>query len=93
MKPVPVEKPRFRQDRSVMMLDDAEMALELIDLAETTDLKDVRPTAPAATVAPSQPANLLAEVYTVARYLLDDEQCDALAREIEFNQRTPHVAA
>ena len=90
MKPIPVEKPRFKQDRSVMMLDDAEMALELIDLAQTTTLRDApAAAAPAARPAAVQPADLLAEVYSVAGYLLDSEQCDELARELELRQSTP----
>ena len=34
MRPVPVEQPQFDQPRDLMMLDDAEMALQMSELAD-----------------------------------------------------------
>ena len=89
MKPIPVQQPRFQQTRAVMMLDDAEMALNLIDLADTTTVKDSWRT-PA---APVQSADLLTELYAAANMIMDREECEALVREIEQFRRTRPVAA
>jgi DnaJ-domain-containing protein 1 len=96
MKLIPGNKSRFQQDREVMMLDDAEMALALIDLSQTTKLKD-HPRAPA---APFQSDELLTELYSAASMIMDREECEALVREIEqaqrkraIHKRKPTVAA
>ena len=82
MKLIPGNKSRFQQDRQVMMLDDAEMALELIELAQTTKLKD-HPRTPA---APIQSVEFLTELYSAASMIMDREECEALARELEQAQ-------
>jgi hypothetical protein len=82
MKLIPGNKSRFQQDREVMMLDDAEMALELIELAQTTNLKD----APRAPAAPIQSADFLTELYSAASMIMDREECEALVRELEQAQ-------
>lgn len=87
MKLMPGHKQPFRQDREVMMLDDAEMALDLIELAQTTKLKD-HPHAPK---APIQSAELLTELYSAASMIMDREECEALVREIEQAQRNREI--
>ena len=82
MKLIPGRKSRFQQDREVMMLDDAEMALELIELAQTTSLKD----APHAPAAPIQSTELLTELYSAASMIMDRAECETLVREIEQAQ-------
>jgi hypothetical protein len=66
-----------------MMLDDAEMALELIDLAQTTTVQD----APQPPRPPVKSADLLTELYSAASMIMDREECEALVREIEQAQR------
>jgi hypothetical protein len=92
MKPVPVEKPRFRQPRAVMMLDDAEMALEMIDLAQTTTFRDVR-RPPAAPIAPVHSADFYAELYAAASLIMDQKECEALVREFVQAERNHTLAA
>ena len=82
MKLIPGNKSRFLPTREVMMMDDAEMALELIDLAQTTRLKD----APRTPVAPVQSMELLTELYSAASMIMDREECEAMVREIEQAQ-------
>ena len=89
MRPIPVQKPRFQQDRAVMMLDDAEMSLEMIDLAQTTTLKDPR-RAPA---APVQSSDFLTELWSAASMIMDREECEALAKEVELARQHHPVAA
>jgi hypothetical protein len=92
MRPIPVQKPRFEQPRAVMMLDDAEMALELIDLAQTTTLRDSR-RAPAPPFEPS--ADLLTELCNAACMIMDREECAAMLRELELErlERQSHPVA
>ena len=85
MKLIPGRKSRFQQGREVMMLDDAEMALELIELAQTTKLKDA-PHAPHTPAAPIQSTELLTELYSAASMIMDRAECEALVREIEQAQ-------
>jgi hypothetical protein len=89
MRPIPVEKPRFRQDPEVMMLDNVEIALELSDLAQTTTVQDSpRPFAP-----PIESADLLTELYSAASMIMDRAECEALVREIEHARHTRPRAA
>jgi hypothetical protein len=87
MRPIPVQKARFRQKRDVMMLDDSSMVLELTDLAETTTLKDRRPPASAAPVQP-QSYDFLTELYSAASMIMDREECEALEKEIAQMKQT-----
>ena len=87
MKPMPVEKSRFQQPRSIMMLDDAEMALTMIDLAQTTDLADSRSSravsAPQpSALAPVSSAEFLAEFRSAASLIMDREEIEAMELEI-----------
>jgi hypothetical protein len=90
MRPIPVKKARFRKSREVMMLDDAEMALELTDLAESTSLKDGRKAPP----PPAQlPYDFLTELYSAASMIMDREECEALEKEIAKLQPLHSAAA
>jgi hypothetical protein len=89
MKPIAVEKPRFRQDPAVMMLDDAEMALELSDLGKSTTVQDP----PKASAAVKLSADLLTELYSAASMIMDREECEAMVKEIEQARRPPRVPA
>jgi hypothetical protein len=89
MRPIPVEKPRFRQDPEVMMLDNVEIALELSDLAQTTTVQDSpHPFAP-----PIESADLLTELYSAASMIMDRAEYEALVREIEHARSTHPRAA
>jgi hypothetical protein len=85
MRPVPVEQPRFDQPRSIMMLDDAEMALQMNELAELAPA--ALPKRPAAAQkSPAAPAmqlnDFLTELYAAASLIMDREECDALVQEM-----------
>ena len=88
MKPVAVEQPRFDLPTELMMLDDAEMSLQLRELALTTQVRD-RNVQPPALVRTS---DWTAELYACASWIMDRDECEALAREIEALQH-PLVAA
>ena len=90
MRPISVEKPRFQQNRAVMMLDDAAMAMELIDLAQTTELKDNSGQAPSVPLAAS---DFLSELCSAASMIMDREECEAMAQEIEMARQAHPVAA
>ncbi|MDP9049816.1 MAG: hypothetical protein M3O31_03705 [Acidobacteriota bacterium] len=90
MRPISVQKPRFRKSREVMMLDDAEMALKLTDLAQTTSLKDSRN----APLPPAQiPYDFLTELCSAASMIMDREECEALEKEIAKLQPLHSAAA
>ena len=90
MRPVPVEKPRFEQTRDVMMLDDAEMALALLDLAESrTAMVDPR----RAPVQPTESPDLLAEYASAASLIFDRAEAEAIARELAVALNQHSVAA
>lgn len=88
MKPVAVEQPRFDLPTELMMLDDAEMALQLSEIAITTTVKDSKVTRPAAV----RTNDWATEIYSAASWILDREECEELAREIEALEH-PLVAA
>jgi hypothetical protein len=70
-----------------MMLDDAEMALQLSELAATTTAADPQRKRPIA--APTLPVtesvqlnDFLTELYSAASLIMDREECDALVKEM-----------
>ena len=94
MKPVSAEQARLDQPRNIMMLDDAEMTLqisELADLSETAPAK--RPVAVESRVPtpPMQYNDFLTELSAAACMIMDREECEALA--LEMLQRHELVAA
>lgn len=89
MRPVPVEKTRFEQTREVMMLDDAEMALSLLDLADTRTIADPR----RAPVQPLESPDLLVEYAAAASLILDRAEAEAIAQELQLALSEHYVAA
>jgi hypothetical protein len=87
MPPVPVQRPRFQPKNETMVLDDAEMMLELIEIAKSTTLKDPRRSPAAPTLSP----DWLTELYSAASMTMDREECEAMAKEIALvHQPHPH---
>lgn len=83
------QKPRFQQKRAVMVLDDAEMALNLIDLANTTEIEEPRS-------APAKPVlspDFLSELFSAASMIMDREECEALQKELAQIRPPYSVAA
>jgi hypothetical protein len=85
MRPVPVQQPRFDQPRDMMMLDDAEMALQMNELADT--LAAAPSTRPAAAqkpvpAPPLQYNDFLTELSAAACMIMDREECEKLAQEM-----------
>jgi isopropylmalate/homocitrate/citramalate synthase len=80
MRPVPVKKQPVRQSNPAMMLDEAEMALQLAAIAKTHNLTERR-RAPekAAKISP----DFLIEMYSAASMIMDRAECDSLAREVQ----------
>lgn len=90
MRPVPVEKTRYEQTRDVMMLDDAEMALSLLDLADTkTAMVDPR----RAPVQPVPSPELLAEYASAACLILDRAEAESIAQELQLALSDHAIAA
>ena len=85
MAPVPVEQPRFDQPRDLMMLDDAEMALQLNELADTPVAAPAKRPAAAEKRIPTPPMqynDFLTELSAAACMIMDREECEALAQEM-----------
>ncbi|HEX9201975.1 MAG TPA: hypothetical protein VF865_20635 [Acidobacteriaceae bacterium] len=89
MKPALVQKSRFEQKSELMMLDNAEMALELIDLTDTVATQDMRrsPSGPAAFTFDRN------EFASAACLILDREEAEAIARELELILHHHPIAA
>jgi len=80
MRPIPVQqKSHLTLNRELMQLDDAEMALELIDLTQAIPLEDRR-RAPAAPI--QQSSDFFTELYSAASMIMDHEECEALEKEL-----------
>lgn len=76
MRPIPVEQNRRHQPLSLIMLDDAEMLLELNDLTES--MKDQKlPAAP-----PMRLADVSTEFASAACLILDQEEAQILEKEL-----------
>jgi hypothetical protein len=78
-----VPTPPAEQSRSLMMLDDAEMALQMNDL--TGEVVISEPRRVPASVRPAAPMQLndfLTELYAAAGMIMDRSECDALAKEM-----------
>jgi hypothetical protein len=91
MKPVP----RYEQPREIMMLDDAEMALALIDLAETAKYSDIRrvPAKPAKSEKAVQTYDAIAEFRSAARMIMDEDEIEAAIKDLEHDLRNYPAAA
>jgi hypothetical protein len=85
MAPVPVEQPRFDQPRDVMMLDDAEMALQMSELADSSETAPAKRPAVAEKRVPPPPMqynDFIQELSAAACLIMDREECEALAQEL-----------
>ena len=94
MRPVPVEQPRFDQARDMMMMDDAEMALQMTELADVTATAPAkRPVASQKRVPapPMQYNDFLVELQSAACLIMDRDECEKLA--LEMLERHELIAA
>jgi len=94
MRPVPVEQPRFDQPRDMMMLDDAEMALQMSEFADMPAVTPVKRPVAAQKRVPAPPMqynDFLVELQAAACMIMDREECEKLA--LEMLERHELVAA
>ena len=90
MRPVPVENVRFEHTRELMMLDDAEMALSLLDLADSqTALADPRRQPVQLEVSP----DLMGEYASAACLIFDRAEAEAIALELTQALHQQHPVA
>jgi hypothetical protein len=85
MRPVPVEQPRFDQPRDIMMLDDAEMALYMSELADIPVAAPAKRPAAAQQRIPAPPMqynDFLVELQSAACMIMDRDECEKLALEL-----------
>jgi len=85
MRPVPVEQPQFDQPRDLMMLDDAEMALQMSELADIAPAIAPKAVAAAQKRIPAPPLqynDFLTELSAAACLIMDREECEKLALEL-----------
>lgn len=67
-----------------MMLDDAEMALEMVSLQNKCTV---------AYAVPEQSYDLLCELQSAASLIMDKAECEALLLELEAARRPTRIAA
>lgn len=94
MRPVPVEQPRFDQPRDMMMLDDAEMALQMSEFADTPIATLAKRPAVAqkrVSPPPMQYNDFLVELQAAACMIMDRDECEKLA--LEMLERHELIAA
>ena len=89
MGPIPVKQRRFEQTRELMQLDDAEMALSLVELAETTSVTD----ASKKSATPGMSYDALVEFASAASMIMEKDEYMALARELDHILHPRPVAA
>jgi len=94
MAPVPVEQAQFDQPRDLMMLDDAEMALQMSELADFAPA--ITPKIPVAAqkrvpAPPLQYNDFLTELSAAACMIMDRAECEKLA--LEMLERHELIAA
>jgi hypothetical protein len=92
MRPIPVQNLRFNAIRNVTMMDDAEIALELTELAQTTNLKD-QTVRRLPSAKPAISPDFLLEMYSAASMIMDRAEIEAMMKEIEQATRPHSVAA
>ena len=89
MGPIPVKQRRPKNRRELAALDDPEMMLTLSDLGEPTTLTDRGRAAPGSIMSP----DWLSELDSAASLVLDRQEREALARELELIMRPHRIAA
>jgi hypothetical protein len=72
------------QPGTMMDLDDAEMALAMIELQKTVSVTYD---------APIRSYDLLCELQSAASLIMDKAECEALVRELEAAERPHRIAA
>jgi hypothetical protein len=89
MPPIPVQSPRFQPKDEIMSLDNVELTLELLEFAQTTDLKDPRPAPAQASLSP----DWLTELYSASSMIMDRAEIEAMANEIAVAHQPRHNVA
>jgi hypothetical protein len=84
MKVKGMEQRKTSQPGTMMTLDDAEMALAMIELEKTVSVTYD---------APIRSYDLLCELQSAASLIMDKAECEALVRELEAAQRPHRIAA
>ena len=79
-----MQQRKSAQPGTMMMLDDAEMALEIVDLQNKLTV---------VYAAPEQSYDLLCELQSAASLIMDKAECEALLRELEAAKRPTRIAA
>ena len=79
-----MQQRKTAQPGTMMMLDDAEMALEMIALENKCTV---------AYAVPEQSYDLLCELQSAASMIMDKAECEALLRELDALQRPTRIAA
>ena len=79
-----MQQRKSAQPGTMMVLDDAEMALEMISLENGASVTYA---------APVPSTDLLAELQSAACLIMDKEECEALMRELELAQQPARIAA
>jgi hypothetical protein len=79
-----MQQRKSAQPGAMMSLDDAEMALAMVDLENTVSVNYAPPV---------QSYDLLCELQSAASLIMDKAECEALVRELEAMQRHHSVAA
>jgi hypothetical protein len=79
-----MQQRRSTQPGTVMGLDDAEMALTIVDLERTLSV---------VYTAPVRSYDLLCELQSAASMIMDRTECEALVRELEGGERGRRFAA
>ena len=88
MRLIPVQTPRFNLNRDVMILDDAEMTLQMTEFAGTTGLKDRHTPSAKPSISP----DFLLEMYSAASMIMDRAEIESMMHEIELS-KLPHIVA
>jgi len=89
MRPIPVQQRHINQKTELMVMDDAEMALNLIDLAHRTTLSDRR----RSSAKPIWNPEAKAEFASAASMIFDNEECIAIEKELAAALRHHPIAA
>jgi hypothetical protein len=87
MKPIPLELPLFEQPRALMSMDDAEMALTLIELAATTTLADTRRTPAKRAQTTTLTYDAVEEFRSAAGMIMDKAEIEAAIKDLEQDLR------
>ena len=85
MRPDPAEQANFDQPRDLMMLDDAEMALQMSDLAPIAFAPAQKGPVAVAKRVPAPPMqynDFVTELSAAACLIMDREECETLAKEL-----------